>query len=238
MGRGRRWVTPEPARASGSRAWACATRSGGIATSRDLARLGLPDATASSARRAPRPAPAAMPGCGDGMLTNLERFLSAASDPEAMARGGRRVVALGRGRRPALQHEPVFRRPRDPRPRPARLAPRRRRAARRGPAHRRAGPTSQLRPRDDDEARTGDPPVPARRETAGGSATNDILREMPLEIVTRDLSHLADACVEAAFRVTAPTRMRAHPGRRPGQSEGERGAVRRAGALVSSAAKS
>ncbi len=44
---------------------------------------------------------------------------------------------------------------------------------------------------------------------------NDIVREMPLEIVTRDLSHLADACVEAAYRLA-----RAHADEKYGAPSG------------------
>ena len=65
---------------------------------------------------------------------------------------------------------------------------------------------------------------------------NDIVRGLPLEMITLDLSHLADACVEAACRLArrhAEERHGAPPGR-----DGRAGAVRRAGARASSAARS
>ena len=54
---------------------------------------------------------------------------------------------------------------------------------------------------------------------------NDIVRGLPLEVITLDLSHLADACVEAAYRL-ARRRAEARHGVPRGR-DGEPGAVRR-----------
>ena len=57
---------------------------------------------------------------------------------------------------------------------------------------------------------------------------NDIVRDLPLELITLDLSHLADACVEVAYRLA-----RRHAEERHGIPSGPRTAarpVRRAGA--------
>ncbi|HEY2155414.1 MAG TPA: bifunctional [glutamate--ammonia ligase]-adenylyl-L-tyrosine phosphorylase/[glutamate--ammonia-ligase] adenylyltransferase, partial [Isosphaeraceae bacterium] len=164
----------------------------------DVARLGLSDATASAfleqlGRLLPR--------CPDaGMaLTNIERYLAAGEDPDAAARS---LLESPRTAEVAVQlfstsqyfSDLVIQKPwllgwlRAGGDRPD------------------AGKIiddlwDELREAgsDDDEARLVI--RRCRRRELLRIGYNDIVREMPLEIVTRDLSHLADACVEAAYRL-------------------------------------
>ena len=65
---------------------------------------------------------------------------------------------------------------------------------------------------------------------------DDIVRGLPLELITLDLSHMADACVEAAYRL-ARRRAEARHGVPRGR-DGAPGAVRGARRSASSAARS
>ncbi len=178
----------------------------------DLAGLGLSEGTSSALldhlnRLLPR--------CPDaGMaLTNLERYLSAGDDPEVTTRT---LVESPRTAEVAVQlfstsqyfSDLVIRDPTllgwlragGDRPDPGRIVDDLW-------AELRAGTT-------DEEARLAI--RRCRRRELLRIGYNDIVREMPLEIVTRDLSHLADACVEAAYRLA-----RAHADERHGRPWGE-----------------
>jgi glutamate-ammonia-ligase adenylyltransferase len=141
-----------------------------------------------------------LPRCPDaGMaLTNLERFLAAGTEPEALARI---VVSSPRTAEVAIQlfstsqyfSELMIR---DPdqlgwlRGSTDRLDP--------------DGLVNELwdelkRAPDDQSARLAIRRY--RRRELLRIGYNDIVREMPLEIITRDLSNLADSCVEAAYRL-------------------------------------
>ena len=74
-----------------------------------------------------------------------------------------------------------------------------------------------------------------RRETLR-VGYDDIVRGLPLELITLDLSHMADACVEAAYRL-ARRRAEARHGVPRGR-DAPPGAVRGARARASSAARS
>ena len=200
---------------------------------RDLAARGLPLRLVA---RLAEQLDSALPRCPDpGMaLTNLERFVAASPTPEATLEALATNAPIGRDRRPALQHQPVLQRADDPRPPPARLAPRRGRPP---------------RPRDPDRRPLGSTSTEAPSEEARRLALrwfrlreilrigyNDIVRDLPLELITLDLSHLADACVEVAYRLARQHAEERHG--KPSGSDGRARAVRRAGARASSAARS
>ncbi len=163
----------------------------------DVARLGLSDATASAflgqlGRLLPR--------CPDaGMaLTNLERYLAAGPDADAAARA---LVESPRTAEVAVQlfstsqyfSDLVIQKPW--------LLGWLRAGGERPDAGKIIDDLwDELREAgSDDEARLVI--RRCRRRELLRIGYNDIIREMPLEIVTRDLSHLADACVEAAYRL-------------------------------------
>ena len=182
----------------------------------DLARLGLSEATSAAlvehlTRLLPRSADAGM------ALTNLERFVSAGPDSEVSARG---IAESPRSAEVAVQlfgtsqyfGDLVIRDP-------ALLGWLRSGGERLAAARLIDELLDGLREAAGDEEarlriRRG------RRRELLRIGTNDILREMPLEIVTRDLSHLADACVEAAFRLARAHATERH-GRPSGAVEGE-----------------
>ena len=115
------------------------------------------------------------------------------------ARGACRRPADHRDPAPGLQHQPVLQRGPDPRPRAVRLAPGRCRAS--GPRpywSSELWETLSALPTEEEQK------LALRRFRQRESLRigyNDIVRGFPLEVITQDLSHLADACVEAAVRL-------------------------------------
>ena len=183
---------------------------------RDLARLDLPDDVAATmlahlARLLPR--------CPDGgmALTNLERFLSNNPDREASARliaDSPRTADLAVQLFSTSQYfsEVMIRDP-------ALLAWLRGGADRRDRDALVADLWAELEATADDEAARLTIRRFRRRELLR-IGYNDIAREMPLETITADLSHLADACVEAAFRLARKHADERH-GPPSGRTEGE-----------------
>ena len=143
---------------------------------------------------------AVLPRCADpGMaLANLERFMAAVPRIELDARGAGGQPSHDRDPASGLQHQPVLERGLDPRSRAARLAAR-------GP--RAPGPIGLDRRALDDVGRAADENEQRlalrrfRQRESLRIGYNDIVRGFPLEVITQDLSDLADACVEAAVRL-------------------------------------
>ena len=177
----------------------------------DMARLGLSGPTVAAVVEA---LGRLLPRCPDaGMaLTNLERYLSAVPDPEAAARS---LVDSPRTAEVAVQLfstsqyfgdlvilDPTllgWLRSGGERPDFGRVID---------------GLWADLRAStSDDDARLA--LRRGRRRELLRIGYNDIVRELPLEVVTLDLSHLADACVEAAYRLA-----RAHADERHGPPSG------------------
>jgi [glutamine synthetase] adenylyltransferase / [glutamine synthetase]-adenylyl-L-tyrosine phosphorylase len=141
-----------------------------------------------------------LPRCSDaGMaLTNLERFLAAGVEPEALARvvvGSPRTVEVAIQLFSTSQYfsELMIRDP-------GLLAWLRGGTDRLDPGQLVDELWSELQTAPDDESARLSIRRYRRRELLR-IGYNDIVRAMPLEIVTRDLSHLAEACVEAAYRL-------------------------------------
>ena len=134
-------------RGSGSPAWASATPDRGFATSATSPSAWRSDVVVAAARRPAPRAPAPLPRPRHGALTNLERFVAGVPDPDATLSQLADERPDDRDPRPALQHQPVFQRADDPRPRAARLAPRGRRAARPRRARSTTSGTSSRAPR-------------------------------------------------------------------------------------------
>ena len=170
---------------------------------------------------------ALLPRCPDpGMaLTNLERFVAASPRPEAMLRRPGRT-APGRPRSlvqlfSTSQHfsELMIRDP-------SLLDWLRAGAERRD----RDALIDDLWDELDEARRRGRPSgwrsAGSASARCSGSATTTSSASLPLEVITLDLSHLADACVEAACRLArAPRRGSATAS--PAGRDGQPGAVRR-----------
>jgi glutamate-ammonia-ligase adenylyltransferase len=158
-----------------------------------------------------------LPGSPDaGMaLTNLERFLAGSHDPESSAR---LVVDSARTAEVALQ---LFSNSQyfselmilDP----SLLGWLRAGTERLDPGYLIDQLWSELQVATDDETARLALRRHRRRELLR-IGYNDIVRQLPLEIITRDLSHLADSCVEAAYRLA-----RKHADERHGSPSGGAG---------------
>ncbi len=183
---------------------------------RDLAGSGLPLGLVA---RLAAQLDAALPRCPDpGMaLTNLERFVSGSPTPEAT------LDALANNARAAEIAVQLFSTSqffselmiRDP----GLLDWLRAGADRRDPASLTGDLWDELEQGQDDEARR----LTLRRfrlREVLRIGYNDIVRDLPLELITLDLSHLADACVESAYRLARRHAEGRHgaPGGRDGQA--------------------